>query len=87
MNEKVKVIYYVDIEDNIKNSLCAIPSDKDIRNSEIINEIADVICDTFAWDLTICDNCTNISKAIAHHDFASINEYEFGVEEITLIKD
>ena len=87
MEKKVKIIFYVDIHDNTKGALCAIPSDKDMRNESTISEIADTICDVFAWDLFVCDNCMNIAKSIAYHEFSACNEYEFGVEEIKLIED
>ena len=35
----IKVIYYVDTDDNIKTTLCAVPSDKDIRSKEVIEFI------------------------------------------------
>lgn len=87
MSKKVKVVYYVDTDDNTKTSLCAVPSNKDMRCQEVVSEVAEMICETFAWNLLICDHCTNIAESIAYHGFASIEEYEFGIEEVPLIED
>ena len=47
MNKNVKVVYYVDIDDNTKGCLCAIPSDKDLRDSSVIQKVADEIKNVF----------------------------------------
>ena len=36
---KVNIIYYVDTDDNTKGPICAIPSDKDLRDSSVIEKI------------------------------------------------
>ena len=38
-NMDIKVLYYVDSDDNTKGSLIAFPSDKDLRNEETIKKI------------------------------------------------
>lgn len=87
MTKKAKIVYYVDTDDNTKSSLCAVPSNKDIRGQEMVSELAEMICETFAWNLLICEHCTNIAKSIAFYGFASFEEYEFGIEEVPLIDD
>lgn len=47
MNKNVKVVYYVDTEDNTKGCLCAIPSDKDLRDNSMIQKVADEIKNVF----------------------------------------
>ena len=41
----IKILYYVDIDDNTKGSLMAFPSDKDLRNLETIEKIGQVVND------------------------------------------
>ena len=35
----IKVVYYVDTDDDVKGTLCAVPSDKDMRSKEVIEFI------------------------------------------------
>jgi hypothetical protein len=82
---KVNIIYYVDTDDNTKGPICAIPSDKDLRDSSVIEKITCAIVESgilaqfsgFAYD---------IAKAVAHHGFANLNEYQFGVDETELLE-
>lgn len=39
----IKVLYYVDSDDNTKGNLMAFPSDKDLRNTETIEQIGQVL--------------------------------------------
>jgi len=82
--KNVKIIYYVDINTDIKESLCAIPSEIDMRGSEVVNAVAETIGEVFSHNDFIVEHKTDIAKTIAHHEFANIFEYEFGVEETTL---
>ena len=85
--KKIKVIYYVDTDDDTKGTLCAIPSDKDLRSKEVIEFIRHEIYDVFSPILHIdISDSEEIAKAIAHHEFANIFEYEFGVEEISMFE-
>jgi hypothetical protein len=84
MTKKVNIVYYVDTDDNTKGPICAIPSDKDLRDSSVIEKITCAIVESgilaqfsgFAYE---------IAKAVTHHGFSNLNEYEFGVEETELI--
>jgi hypothetical protein len=81
----IKVVYYVDTDDNTKGCLCAVPSDKDMRNSVIVSKIAECIKDSgilAQWS----NHANDIAKSVAHHGFANIAEYEFGIEEIPLLE-
>lgn len=83
----IKVVYYVDIDDDTKGTLCAIPSDKDMRDKEVVDFIANEIHAAF---VSICHVTINdskeLAKGIAYHEYASVCEYEFGVEEIPLLE-
>ena len=83
----IKVVYYVDIDDDTKGTLCAIPSDKDMRDKEVVDFIANEIHAAFAsiCHVTINDS-EELANAIAHHKYASVCEYEFGIEEIPLLE-
>ena len=83
----IKVVYYVDIDDDTKSILCAIPSDKDMRHQEVVDFIANEIHAAFASICHVTINDSNeLAKGIAHHEYASVCEYEFGVEEIPLLE-
>lgn len=85
MSKNVKVVYYVDTDDNTKGCICAIPSDKDMRDPSVIENVTSTIVESgilaqfsgFAYE---------ISKAVCHHGYANFKDYEFGVEEIPLIE-
>lgn len=85
--KEIKVIYYVDTDDNTKGALCAVSSDKDMRHQEVVDFIANEIHTAFAsiCHVTINDS-KELAKAIAHHEYASVCEYEFGIEEIPLLE-
>ena len=87
MAKDIKVIYYVDSDDNTKGTLCAIPSEWDMRTEGIINFIADEILSVFR---DIChlkkNDAIELATTIAHHNYAASCEYEFGVEEIPLFE-
>jgi hypothetical protein len=84
-NKSVKVVYYVDVDDNTKGCLCAVPSDKDLRDSSIVQKVADTIVESGI--LAQFDGFAhNIANAVCHHGFANLAEYEFGVEEVPLLE-
>jgi hypothetical protein len=80
----IKNIYYVDTSDNTKNSVIAIGSDVDMRSPEVCSKIAEKIGEIFPLEC-ISSHKEEIAKCIAHHEFANIFEYEFGVEEIDFL--
>ena len=85
--KKINVIYYVDVDDNTKWCLCAIPSDKDMRCSSIVTKVANKIIEAFgSFHALIVEHSEDIAKAITHHGFSNLGEYEFGIEEIELIE-
>ena len=87
MSKNVNIVYYVDTKDNTKGCLCAIPSDKDLRNSSVIQNVADEIKNVFEpIHHLIGEHSVNLATAVCHHGYSNIFEYEFGVEEIPLIE-
>jgi hypothetical protein len=80
----IKIIYYTDIDDNTKGTLCAIPSYKDLRDSNVIDFIAATLHDSGILRPYFHDDCKEVANGIAYHESYSIGEYEFGVEEIPL---
>ena len=81
----IKIIYYVDTDDNTKTSLMAFDSNKELRDMSVIEKIgAEIelhgfdrrgICNSVAWEL-------------AHYGSAQLDcamgQYDFGIEEIEL---
>ena len=87
MSKNVKIVYYVDNDDNTKGYLCAIPSDKDLRDKLIIQKVADEIKSVFEpIHQLMGEHSVDLAKAVCHHGYPNIFEYEFGVEEIPLIE-
>lgn len=88
MNKSVKVVYYVDTEDNTKGCLCAIPSDKDLCNLDIVELISKEI-HSYGFDESL-GVCNSVAWEIAHHGrmvlLSRMGKYEFGVEEVPLIE-
>jgi hypothetical protein len=86
MNETtIKNIYYVDENDNTKNNVLAVNGDVDIRKPEVIDKIAEKLGDIFSFVPYISLHKEDIARCIAHHNFANIHEYTFGVEEIDFL--
>lgn len=85
-NKNVKIVYYVDVDDNTKGCLCAVPSDKDLRDSAIISQIAEYIANHFTHRPLMVEHSLDMAMAIAHYEFADMYEYEFGVEEVPLLE-
>ena len=85
--KEIKVIYYVDTDDDVKTTLCAVPSDKDIRSKEVIEFIRAEIYGALSPILHIgISDCEELAKSIAHYEIAEVFEYEFGIEEIPLLE-
>lgn len=85
MTNNIKVIYYVDIDDNTKGTLCAIPSNKELRDNDVIKAITSAIHDSGILRPYFHDDCEEVAKGIAYHEMYAIGEYEFGIEEIPLL--
>ena len=82
----IKVLYYVDKDDNTKGLLMAFPSDKDLRNENTIQEIGKVLHEAnFGEKIGISNS---IAWELAYHGAAegtfSMGTYEFGFEETEL---
>lgn len=87
MSKNIKVIYYVDTDDDTKGTLCAVPSDKDMRDPKVVDFIANEIKSVFETIHHLMgEHSVEIAKSIAHHEFANMYEYEFGIEEIPLLE-
>ena len=81
----IKNIYYVDENDNTKSNVIAVNSNVDIMKPEVIDKIAEKLGDIFSFVPYISLHKEDIAWCIAHHNFANIYEYTFGVEEIDLL--
>lgn len=87
MNKNVNIVYYVDIDDNTKGNICAIPSDIDMRDPNIIEKVANAISEVLSpIRPEVEEHKISIATAIAHHKFSNLYDYEFGVEEAALIE-
>ena len=87
MSKTIKIIYYVDSDDNTKGSLMAYPSDKDLRDFNTIEEIANTLVEAnFGYK----NNCESIAWEIAHigcsETLCRMGKYEFGIEETELFE-
>lgn len=83
----IKVLYYVDSDDNTKGNLMAFPSEKDLRNTETIEEIGQVLYEGHFGDKIGVSN--SVAWEVVYHGNAELicqmGTYEFGWEEIELI--
>ena len=83
----IKVLYYVDIDDNTKANLVAFPSDKDLHNNETIEQIGKILYEGNFGDKKGISN--SVAWEIVHNGVAELSckmgNYEFGWEEIHLI--
>ena len=88
MNEKkVNVIFYVDVDVNTKGNICAIPSDKDMRDKDIISKIANEIEESgILNDRMNRVDIHSIASAIAHGYSCEAFEFKFDVDEVPLIE-
>ena len=82
----IKVLYYVDTDDNTKGLLVAYPSDKDLRNLETIEEIGQVLHEAnFGEKIGISNS---VAYELVYHGSAELTcqmgNYEFGWEETEL---
>ena len=83
---KIKVLYYVDSDDNTKGSLIAFPSNKNLQDTETIEQIMKVLKEwNFGGEIGIA------AFELAYHGYAELScqmgNYEFGWEEIELFTE
>ncbi len=83
--KKINHIYFVDGGDNTKGTICAFEEHIDMRHKDCINTIAEKLGDIFSFIPYISLHKEDIARCIAHHNFANIHEYTFGVEEIDFL--
>lgn len=83
----IKVLYYVDSGDNTKGNLIAFPSEKDLRNTETIEQIGQVLHEGHFGDKIGVSN--SVAWEVVYNGTAELacqmGNYEFGWEEIELI--
>ena len=82
----IKVLYYVDTDDNTKGTLMAYPSDKELRNLDTIQQIGQVLHEAnFGDRIGICNS---VAYELVYHGSAELpcqmGNYEFGWEETEL---
>ena len=82
----IKVLYYVDSDDNTKGNLIAFPSEKDLRNTETIEQIGQALHEANFGDKIGVSN--SVAWEVVYNDTAELTcqmgNYEFGWEEIEL---
>lgn len=88
MSKTIKIIYYVDVDDNTKGALIAFPSDKDLRDFDTIKQIGQALHNAnFGEKIGISNS---IAYEIAHNGSAeetfAMGNYEFGIEETELFE-
>jgi hypothetical protein len=86
MIKNIKVLYYVDSDDNTKGNLMAFPSEKDLRNTETIEQIGQVLHEAnFGDKIGICNS---VAWEVVYNGIAELTcqmgNYEFGWEETEL---
>lgn len=84
MSKNVKVVCYVDTNCGAKWCICAIPSDKDMRDPSVKLAISNEIKSVFGTNSMVSIHSNEIASSIVHYKYASMKNYEFGIEEIPL---
>lgn len=83
----IKVLYYVDSDDNTKGNLMAFPSEKNLRNTETIEQIGQTLHEANLGDKIGVSN--SVAWEVVYNGTAELTcqmgNYEFGWEEIELI--
>ena len=82
----IKVLYYVDSDDNTKGNLMAFPSEKNLRNTETIEQIGQALHEANLGDKIGVSN--SVAWEVVYNGTAELTcqmgNYEFGWEEIEL---
>ena len=82
----IKILFYVDIDDNTKGALMAFPSDKDLRNLDTIQQIGQVLHEANFGERIGISN--SVAYELAYNGEAELTcqmgNYEFGFEETEL---
>ena len=87
MTKNVNIVYYTNTKDNTKENICAIPSDEDMRDKDIISKIAvEIECSGILNNRMNRVDIHSIASAIAHGYSCEAFEYRFGVDEVPLIE-
>ena len=83
----IKVLYYVDSDDNTKGNLMAFPSEKNLRNTETIEQIGQALHEANLDDKIGVSN--SVAWEVVYNGTAELTcqmgNYEFGWEEIEFI--
>ena len=86
MSKNIKILYYVDADDNTKGVLMAFPSGKDLRNLETIEKIGQALFEANFGDKIGISN--SVAWELVYHGEAKLlcqmGKYEFGWEETEL---
>ena len=82
----IKVLYYVDTDDNTKGMLMAFPSDKDLRKLDTIEQIGQVLHEANFGERIGISN--SVAYELVYHGSAELTcqmgNYAFGWEETEL---
>ena len=82
----IKVLYYVDTDDNTKGALMAFPSDKDLRSLDTIEQIGQVLHEANFGERIGISN--SVDYELVYHGSAELTcqmgNYAFGWEETEL---
>ena len=82
----IKVLYYVDTDDNTKGTLMAYPSEKELRNLDTIQQIGQVLHEANFGDRIGISN--SVAYELVYHGSAELTcqmgNYAFGWEETEL---
>ena len=84
--KKINHIYFVDGGDNTKDTICAFEGHIDLRHKECINIIAEKLKEVFQGNVFMCEHAKEIAEQIAYCEYAVLDQYDFGVEVITLFE-
>jgi hypothetical protein len=86
IEKKIKHIFYVDGADNTKDTICAFEEHIDLRHKECIEVITEKVKEVFQGNVFMTEHAKDIAEQVAYCDYTTIDQYDFGVEEITLFE-
>ena len=84
IEKKINHIYFVDGDDNTKDTICAFEEYIDMRHKDCVSTIAEKLKEVFQGNVFMREHAKDIAEQIAHYEYAVLDQYEFGVEVITL---